>query len=142
MEREKEESRGAGIGGERGCFEEGRSGVHVKTRLASCFCSSCQLFQYGGCHTSRTYPGLVPNLRDGTVQETVIIDTGVAVLGPVDERKDIKFGARRKECPMKRITGTEWQQSDQADAQELWEELGREEEHTLLARFGKWAGAF
>ena len=44
---------------------------------------------------------------------------------------------------MTRITGTEWQQSDQADAQELWEELVREEEPTLLvACFGKQAGAF
>lgn len=38
---------------------------YLKTRLTSCFCSSCQLFQYGECHISRTYPGLVPNERDG-----------------------------------------------------------------------------
>ena len=35
------------------------------------------------------------------------------------------------------MTGTQWQESDSEAASKLWEELGKEEEPTLIARFGK-----
>ena len=56
----------------------------VRTRLASCFCSSCQISNYKECHVTWTYPALVPAFQDGEVKETVIMDTGVAPAG-VDE---------------------------------------------------------
>ena len=39
----------------------------VRTRLASCFCSQCQISRYEECHINRTYPALVPALMDGEV---------------------------------------------------------------------------
>ena len=33
--------------------------------------------QYRDCHVNRTYPRLVPALRDGEIKEAVIMDTGV-----------------------------------------------------------------
>ena len=76
-----------------------------------------------------------PALKDGQVKETVIIDTGVA---PVDgsEAEAITFKYRHKTCQMARITGTQSQESDLEAASNLWEELGREKEPTLIARFG------
>ena len=56
----------------------------VRTRLASCFCSQCQISKYEGCHINRTYPALVPAMMDGQVKEMVIMDTGVLHVG-VDE---------------------------------------------------------
>ena len=41
---------------------------NLKTRWASCFCSSCRVFQYDACHVNTMYPGLVPKLKDGAVQ--------------------------------------------------------------------------
>ncbi|CAN0497999.1 unnamed protein product, partial [Ectocarpus sp. 12 AP-2014] len=99
----------------------------LRTRLASCFCSACQRCEYEQCYVSKTYPRLVPALQKGEVKETVIMDTGVA---PVDEdnSRGIQFGSRRKECKMKRITGTQWQECESAAASKIWEELGRKEE--------------
>lgn len=37
----------------------------VKTRLASCFCSSCQISKYEECHINRAYPALVRKFKDG-----------------------------------------------------------------------------
>ena len=34
----------------------------VRTRLASCFCSQCQISRYDECYINRTYPALVPAL--------------------------------------------------------------------------------
>ena len=48
----------------------------IRTRLASCFCSTCQRSQNEDCHVNRAYPGIVPALRGGQVRETVIMDTG------------------------------------------------------------------
>ena len=62
----------------------------VKTRMASCFCSSCQISKYEECHVYRTYPALVPALMDGEVKETVIMDTRVAPAG-VDQPQEITF---------------------------------------------------
>ena len=62
----------------------------VKTRMASCFCSSCQISKYEECHVYRTYPALVPALMDGEVKETAIMDTGVAPAG-VDQPQEITF---------------------------------------------------
>ena len=62
----------------------------VKTRMASCFCSSCQISKYKECHVYRTYPALVPALMDGEVKETVIMETRVAPAG-VDQRQEITF---------------------------------------------------
>ena len=57
----------------------------VKTRLASCFCSSCQISRYEECHINRTYPALVPPaMMNGEVKKTIIMDTGVEPVG-VDE---------------------------------------------------------
>ncbi|CAB1111819.1 unnamed protein product [Ectocarpus sp. CCAP 1310/34] len=111
----------------------------LRTRLASCFCSACQRCEYEQCYVSKTYPRLVPALQKGEVKETVIMDTGVA---PVDEdnSRGIQFGSRRKECKMKRITGTHWQECESAAASKIWEELGRKEEPNIFARFGRWAG--
>ena len=50
----------------------------IRTRLVSCFCSTCQRSQYKDCHVNTAYPGIVPALRDGQVKETVIMGTGVA----------------------------------------------------------------
>ena len=107
----------------------------IRTRLASCFCSACQRSRYEDCHVSRAYPGFVPVLGDGQVRETVIMDTGVA---PLDgsEAEEITFKSRQKTCQMARVTGTQSQESDLEAASKLWEELGREEESTLIACFG------
>ena len=57
----------------------------VRTRLASCFCSQCQIFsKYEECHINRTYPALVPAMMDDEVKEPVIMNTGVLSVG-VDE---------------------------------------------------------
>ncbi|CAN0374687.1 unnamed protein product [Ascophyllum nodosum] len=63
----------------------------VKTRMASCFCSSCQISKYEECHVYRTYSALVPALMDGEVKETVITDTRVAPAGGVDQPQEITF---------------------------------------------------
>ena len=76
----------------------------VRTRLASCFCSSCQISNYEEYHVTRTYLALVPVFQDGEVTETVLMDTGVAPEG-VDEPPAIKFGARKKECKIPRLLG-------------------------------------
>ena len=71
--------------------------------------------------------------------ETIMLDTGVAPV-PVNEsevKKEIIFKPRTTTCEMARVTGTQWQESDSEAASKLWEELGREEEPTLIARFGK-----
>ena len=52
----------------------------VKTRMASCFCSSCQISKYEECHVYRTYPALVPALMDGEVKEPALMDNGVGSL--------------------------------------------------------------
>ena len=69
----------------------------VKTRLASCFCSSCQISinRYEECDINRTYPALVPAMMNGEVKGTVIMDTGVEPIG-VDEPQEIKFRSRAK----------------------------------------------
>ena len=111
----------------------------IRTRLASCFCSACQRSQYEECHVNRAYPGIVPALRDGQVRETVNMDSGVA---PVDGSKseELTFKSRQKTCQMARVTWTQSQESDLEAASKLWEELGREEEPTLIARFGQEVG--
>ena len=53
----------------------------VRTRLASSFCSQCQISRYEEYHFNRTYPALVLALMDGQVKETVIMDTGVLPAG-------------------------------------------------------------
>ena len=71
--------------------------------------------------------------------ETIILNTGVAPV-PVNEseaKKEITCKPRTTTCEMARDTGTQWQESDSEAASKLWEELGREEEPTLIARFGK-----
>ena len=67
----------------------------VKTRLASCFCSLCQICRYEEGHINRTYPALVPAMINGEVNETVIMDSGVEPVG-VDEPQEIKFRPRAK----------------------------------------------
>ena len=62
----------------------------VKTRMASCFCSSCQISKYEECHVYRTYPALVPALMEGEVEKTVIMDTGVAP-AVVDQPQETTF---------------------------------------------------
>ena len=59
-------------------------------------------------------------------------------VAPVDgsEAEEITFKSRQKICQMARVTGTKSQESDLEAASKLWEELGREEEPTLIARFG------
>ncbi|CAN0091910.1 unnamed protein product, partial [Ascophyllum nodosum] len=42
----------------------------VRTRLASCFCSQCQISRYEECHINRTYPALVPAVIDDKVKDT------------------------------------------------------------------------
>ncbi|CAB1097448.1 unnamed protein product [Ectocarpus sp. CCAP 1310/34] len=111
----------------------------LRTRLASCFCSACQRCEYEQCYVSKTYPRLVPALQEGEVKETVITDTGVAPLDE-DNSRGIQFGSRRKECKMKRITGTQLQECESAAASKIWEERGRKEEPNIFARFGRWAG--
>ena len=64
------------------------------------------------------------------------MDTVVAPVG-VDEPPAIKFGARKKKCKIPRITGTQWEGSDQDEARDLWENLGREEEPAFLANEGQ-----
>ena len=76
----------------------------VKSRRASCFCSSCQFSKYEECQVHRTYPALVPALIDGEVKETVIMDTGVAPAG-VDQPQEITFPPRKAECTVSRVTG-------------------------------------
>ena len=56
----------------------------VRTRLASCFYSQCQISRYAECHINRTYSALVPAMMDGQAKETVIMDNGVLPVG-VDE---------------------------------------------------------
>lgn len=88
----------------------------------------------------RAYPGIVPALRDGQVQETVIMDMGVAPAG-VGVPPAIKFQPRHKTCEMARVTGTQWQESESVSAVRLFEEAGREEEPSIGAPlFGRWAG--
>ncbi|CAB1115972.1 unnamed protein product [Ectocarpus sp. CCAP 1310/34] len=96
----------------------------LRTRLASCFCSACLRSEYEQCYVSKTYPRLVPAMKDDVVKEPVIMDTGVA---PVDENasEGINFPRYKKECKKKRITGTQWQEGDSATASKIWEELGR-----------------
>ena len=43
---------------------------------------------------------------------------------------------------MSGVPGTQWEESDQASAQILWENIEREEEPALLANLGQWAGLF
>ena len=115
---------------------------NLRTRLASCFCSACQRSQYKGSHVNRAYPGILPAMRKGQVRETIILDTGVAPV-PVKEseaKKEITLKPRTTTCEMARVTGTQWQESDSEAASKLWNELEREEEPTLIARFGKRAG--
>ena len=50
----------------------------LRIRRASCFCSACQRSQYQDCHVNETYSGIVPALTDKKVEETVVMDTGVA----------------------------------------------------------------
>ena len=83
----------------------------VRTRLASCFCSQCQISRYEECHINRTYPALVLALMDGQVKETVIMDTGVLPVG-VDEPQRAKFRPRAKGCRVSRVTGTQWEESN------------------------------
>ena len=111
----------------------------IRTRLASCFCSAGMRSQYEDCHVNRAYPGIVPALRGGQVRETVIMDTEVA---PVNgcEAEEITYKSRQKACQMARVTGTQSQEIDLEAASKLWEELGREEQPTLVARFGWWSG--
>ncbi|CAM9179677.1 unnamed protein product, partial [Pylaiella littoralis] len=47
------------------------------TRSASCFCSACRVRHYDECYINATYPRLVPTLKEGTVEERVVMDTGV-----------------------------------------------------------------
>ena len=55
-------------------------------------------------------------------------------------RTEIKFGPRKNTCEVRRVTGTQTQESDLKTASKLWEELkNKEKEPTLLARFGRWA---
>ena len=63
------------------------------------------------------------------------MDTGVALVDG-SEAEDINFKSRQKTCQMARVSGTQSQESDLEAASMLWEELGREEECTLIVRFG------
>ena len=67
----------------------------VGTRLASRFCSQCQISRCEECYINRTYPALVPALMDGGLKETVIMDTGVLPVG-VEEPLPNKFRPRAK----------------------------------------------
>ena len=67
----------------------------VKTRLASCFCSSCQISRYEECHINRTYPAPVPAMMNGEAKETVVMGTGVESVG-VDKPQEIKLRPRAK----------------------------------------------
>ncbi|CAM9284654.1 unnamed protein product, partial [Pylaiella littoralis] len=104
----------------------------VRTRLASCFCSSCQISKYDECHINSEYPNLVPKFKNGEVREKVIMDTGVRAVG-VGGPEDIKFGPRQKTCTVSRVSGTQWHESDQIKAQDMLEEPGWEEEPASVA---------
>ena len=39
-----------------------------------------------------------------------------------------------------RVTGIQWEKSDQASAQEFWENVERNDEPALFAKLGQWAG--
>ena len=106
----------------------------IRTRLASCFCLACQRSQYEDCQVSRAYPCIIPALRGGQVRETVIMDTGVALVDG-SEAEEITFTSRQKTCQMSRLTGTQSQERDLEAVSKLWEELGREEKRTCVARF-------
>ena len=73
---------------------------------------------------------------DGEVKETVIMDTGVVPAG-VDQPQEITFPPRKAECKVSRVTGTQWRESDQASARDLWENIAREEEPSLVANEGQ-----
>ena len=72
---------------------------------------------------------------DGEVKETVIMDTGVAPVG-VDQAEEITFPPRKAESTVSRVTGAQWQESDQTSARDLWENLRREEEPALVVNEG------
>lgn len=111
----------------------------LRTRLASCFCSSCLRSEYEKCYVNETYPRLVPAMQDGHVTETVVMDTGVAPVG-TEVSQRIQFQSYKKECTVQRVTGTQWQACHSEFASKIWEELGTEEEPSIVARFGRWAG--
>ena len=90
------------------------------------------MLNYDECHTTRTYPTLIPAFESGEVKKTVIMDTGVAP-GGLDGPSMIKFGARKKERKVSRVTGTQWEESDQDSARELWDDLGHAEEPAFFA---------
>lgn len=62
------------------------------------------------------------------------MDIGVAPAGGAQE---IKFGVLKKTCKTARITGAKRPESVPAHAQELWEELGMEEEPAILVLLEK-----
>lgn len=112
----------------------------LSTRLASCFCSSCQRSEFDQRYVTQTYPRLVPTMQDGHVTERVVMDTGVAPVG-AEESQRISFQRYKKECTVRRVTGTQqWEECDSVSALQIWEELGREEQPNIVARFGRWAG--
>lgn len=111
----------------------------LRTRLASCFCSSCQRSEYEKCYVNQAYPRLVPVMQDGHVTERVVMNTGVAPAG-ADVSQGISFERYKKECMVQRITGTQWEERDSETARQIWQELGREEEPNIIARIGRWAG--
>ena len=84
--------------------------------MPSCFFSACRRPKYNECLTNSIYPALVPNLKAGIVQETVVMDTRVdpetvdKVTGLHNGKKAavIWFGKGESVCLMKRLTGTQW----------------------------------
>ena len=92
-------------------------------------------FSVRGLPRQQSVPGYRSHTERHLVREIVLMDTGVApVVG--SKAEEIIFKSRQKACQMARVTGTQSQESDLEAASKLWEELGREEEPTLVARFG------
>ena len=70
-------------GGETVVARKVKRKYRLRTRRASCFCSACQRSQYQDCHVNNAYSGIVPAPADENVEETVVMDTGVAPAGVV-----------------------------------------------------------
>ena len=73
---------------------------------------------------------------DGEVKETVIMETRVAPAG-VDQPREITFPPRKAKCRVSRVTGTQWRESAQASGRDLWENIAREEEPSLVDNEGQ-----
>ena len=56
--------------------------------------------------------------------------------------KKITSPPRKAECTVSRVTGTQWHESDQTSARDLWENLRREEEPALVVNEGRFDAGY